>query len=130
MVQVSFISGRCNWSQGRTRMRQFVTAVAIVLACAGVAFAATREQAKSKAAGEVRARHQTFGVVKSVDSSSIVITRGNKDMTFTTNASTQKEGNVAPGTHVTVRYQNEGKTMVATAINEQTMAKANTKAKK
>jgi hypothetical protein len=112
-------------------MRQFVTAIAIVLACAGVAFAATREQAKPKAAAgkAAVASHSTAGVVKSVDSNSIVITRGNKDMTFTMNASTQKQGTVAPGSHVTVRYQNEGKTMVATAITEQTMAKATPKKK-
>jgi transcription elongation GreA/GreB family factor len=39
-------------------------------------------------------------------------------MTFTVNGSTQKDGTVGVGSNVTVRYQNEGKTMVATAISE------------
>jgi hypothetical protein len=65
------------------------------------------------------ASHSTSGVVKSVDATTLVITHNNKDMTFTVNGSTQKSGNVAAGSHVTVRYQAEGKSMVATAITEQ-----------
>jgi hypothetical protein len=63
--------------------------------------------------------------VKSIDGSTLVISKGGKkasDMTFTVNGSTQKDANVAVGSHVTVRYQTEGKTMVATAITEQPAA--------
>jgi hypothetical protein len=56
--------------------------------------------------------------VKSIDSNTLVISKpGSKsDMTFTVNGSTQKDGTVAVGSNVTVRYQTEGKSMVATAI--------------
>jgi hypothetical protein len=87
-------------------MRQFMIAAVLVVACAAGAFAAP-------------ASHSTSGVVKSVDATTLVITHNNKDMTFTVNGSTQKSGNVAAGSHVTVRYQAEGKSMVATAITEQ-----------
>ncbi len=110
-------------------MRQFFTAFALVLACSGMAFASAQAAKPAKAAKSAVASHSTSGVVKSVDSSTLVITHGNKDLTFTTNASTQKAGTLSPGAHVTVRYQTEGKTMVATAITEQPMAKVSTKKK-
>lgn len=115
-------------------MRKLVLGLAFVLACSGAAMAAAGAQAKpAKAATKPMASHSTSGVVKSVDSSTLVITKGNKDLTFATNASTQKEGTIAAGSHVTVRYQNDGKSMVATAITEQPvkqMAKSATKSKK
>jgi len=58
--------------------------------------------------------------VKSVDDSSLVITRHGKkpeDMTFTMNANTHKEGAVAVGSPVSVRYQESGTTHVATAVS-------------
>ena len=101
-------------------MRQVITAVVLVLALSTAAFAASAAQAKpAKAAAKTTmANHSTSGVVKSVDASTLVISRSGKDMTFAINASTQKGGNVAPGSQVTVRYQTEGKSMVATAITE------------
>ena len=103
-------------------MRQVITALVLVLACSAGAFAASASAAQAKpakaAAKTTMASHSTSGVVKSVDASSLVISRSGKDMTFAINASTQKGGNVAPGSQVTVRYQTEGKSMVATAITE------------
>jgi hypothetical protein len=101
-------------------MRNLIAALVMVVACSGAAFAATRAQTKpaKAAAKSTVASHATSGVVKSVDSSTLVIAHGNKDLTFAVNSSTQKDGTVAPGSNVTVRYQNEGKAMVATAISE------------
>ena len=67
------------------------------------------------------ATHSTTGTGKSIDSNTLVITKAGKkggDMTFTVDGSTQKDGTVGVGSNVTVRYQSEGKTMVATAISE------------
>jgi hypothetical protein len=57
--------------------------------------------------------------VKSVDDTTLVITRatGNHaDMTFTLNESTHREGTIASDTAVSVRYRDEGKMHVATAV--------------
>ena len=106
-------------------MRQFMTALALVAACSMAAVTTTGAQAKKEsktAAKTAMATHSTTGTVKSIDSNTLVISKpgkkGGGDMTFTVNGSTQKAGTVAVGSNVTVRYQNEGKTMVATAISE------------
>ena len=115
-------------------MRQFITALAFVVACSAAAGTTIAAQAKpAKAAKSTVATHSTSGTVKSIDGSTLVITRpGQKnEMTFTVNSSTQKDSTVAVGSHVTVRYQSEGKSMVATAITEQpTKQTASTKAAK
>jgi hypothetical protein len=83
---------------------------------------APAKQAKSAAAPAKSAAaptHATRGTVKSVDDSSLVITRPGKkdgDMTFVVNASTKKEGNIAAGESVSVRYTQEGSTYTAAAI--------------
>ena len=107
-------------------MRQFMTALALVAACSMVAVTTTGAQAKPKTAAKTAAKtpmatHSTTGTVKSIDSNTLVISRPGKkggDMTFSVNGSTQKDGTVGVGSNVTVRYQNEGKMMVATAISE------------
>jgi hypothetical protein len=66
------------------------------------------------------ASHTTSGTVKSSSDTSLVITKGSgktaKDETFTVNASTKKEGDLATGAHVSVMYTVDGKDMVATSI--------------
>jgi hypothetical protein len=79
------------------------------------------------------ANHSTTGTVKSVDASSLVITHAGKkaeDMTFTVNSSTQKEGDVAVGAPVSVRYHDEGGAHVAAAIVAKAPKAAAGKAKK
>jgi N-acetylmuramoyl-L-alanine amidase len=74
--------------------------------------------------------HATTGTVKSISSDSLVITRpghNGKDMTFVINSSTQKEGNPDVGSKVSVRYHQEGASMVATAIMAQGKAPASKK---
>jgi hypothetical protein len=65
--------------------------------------------------------HSVSGVVKFVDSTRLVITRTGKtpvEMTFSVNASTQKEGAIAAGAKVQVRFRGDthAHTAVATAI--------------
>lgn len=65
--------------------------------------------------------HSVSGVVKFVDRTRLVITRGGKtpvEMTFGVNGSTQKEGAIAAGAKVQVRFRGDTHThtAVATAI--------------
>ena len=109
-------------------MRKLITAamVAVALAAVPAMAAAQAPTAKSstKPAAEKSkspsvASHSTNGVVKSMDASSLVITKPGKkpeDMTFTVTPSTQKQGTPDVGSTVTVRYKTEGTTNTATAI--------------
>ena len=65
------------------------------------------------------ARHATTGIVKSMSDSSLVISRKGGEMTFVLDSSTAREGTVAVGSSVSVRYHEQGKTKVATAITAQ-----------
>jgi hypothetical protein len=70
--------------------------------------------------------HATNGVVKSVDATSLVITRPSgkdKEMTFVLNTSTQTKGTVAVGSAVEVRYKTMGKDNVASAVTVQVKKK-------
>ena len=108
-----------------------------VLALSASAFAAVPQAAKAapakKASSAPAASHSVKGVVKSVDTSSLVLTRGKKDMSFVLDSSTVKEGTPAVGSDVSVRYRTDGKTMVATAVTvqpaKQVAAKQTTAAK-
>jgi len=76
--------------------------------------------------------HATKGVVKSVDASSLVITKaGGKapETTFVLNSATQKSGDVSIGASVDVRYHTEGKSKVATAVSVQEPKPAAAKSK-
>jgi hypothetical protein len=89
--------------------------VGFAAASAGPQTPAAAKQTSTHAA----ATHATRGVVKSLDDSTLVITgTGGKqgEMTFALNASTHREGTLAVGTPVSVRYREDGKTHVATAI--------------
>ena len=93
--------------------------------------AAAKKEA-TKAAATKTATHATRGVVKSVDDTMLVITRTGKkpeEMSFTLNSSTHREGAVDAGAPVSVRYQESGKTHVATAVTVE-QAKATSAAKK
>jgi hypothetical protein len=99
-------------------------ALVAMFAIPGAVFAAQAPAKKSAkpAASETKAsvsHHTTSGVVKSVSDSSLVITKGGKDQTFTVNATTEKKGPVETGSHVAVHYTMDGTTMVATAITGQ-----------
>lgn len=81
-----------------------------------------QELSNTKTAAHKIPTHATHGVVKSVDDSTLVITRTGKaggDMTFALDPATHRQGTVAVGTQVAVRYHEDGKTYVATAITAQ-----------
>jgi Domain of unknown function (DUF5666) len=70
------------------------------------------------------ATHATTGIVKSIDATSVVVSKpGNKDpkkdMTFQITASTEKKGDLAVGSPVQVRYKTENGQNVATAVSVQ-----------
>jgi hypothetical protein len=96
------------------------------------AFAAA-PQTTAKKSTTSAATHSVKGVVKSVDSSSLVITHKGKDMSFVLDSTTVKEGSPAVGNDVSVRYRTDGKTMMATAVTVQPakqVASATTSSKK
>ena len=104
------------------RIASIATLAALVAApalYAQTAPAASKTTAKPAAAAKSVATHSTNGTVKSVDATSLVISKpGSKsqDMTFVLDPSTQKQGAIDVGSMVTVRYKTEGKTMTATAV--------------
>ena len=120
-------------------MRYTLTALMLagVLATSGIAFAQTSKSAQSTAAKPAAkstsaATHSVQGVVKSVDASSLVITKSGKkggDMTFKLDSTTQKDGSITTGSPVSVRYRMDGSAMVATAVNAEA-PKASKTAKK
>jgi hypothetical protein len=68
------------------------------------------------------ATHATKGVVKSIDSNSLVITRSahrTKEQTFAVDASTHQVGRVAVGATVEVRYRTEEGHRLATVVSVQ-----------
>lgn len=94
----------------------------VPLAAFAASTQATRSQSTSKpaAATKVAGTHTTTGIVKSIDDNTLVITRSSKqkgDMTFTLEPSTHREGTVAAGSQVSVRYRRDGSSYVATAVN-------------
>ena len=114
-------------------MRYTLTALMLagVLATSGIAFAQTStSKPASSSASKPAATHSVKGVVKSIDTSSLVITpSGKKDMTFKLDSTTQRDGSIATGTPVSVRYHMDGSSMVATAVNAEA-PKASKTAKK
>jgi hypothetical protein len=85
------------------------------------AFAATRAP-ESPCLGEAPqasvARHATIGIVKSIDATTLVIARaGNRgEMTFELKPSIPRQGAIGVGTTVSVRYEDDGTSHVATAV--------------
>ena len=121
-------------------MRRVFTTIVLtaVLAVSG-AYAAMAQTPSKKSAAPVAAKpataasHSVKGVVKSIDASSLVITKSGKaggDMTFTLNADTKRDGAPAVGSPVSVRYRSEGGSMVATAVSAQPAKAVKTQAKK
>src|SRR5262245_46763314 len=123
-------------------MRKVLTTfvLAAALAVTGAAQAAqstTTKKAPASTTASAKpataASHSVKGAVKSMDASSMVITKSGKsggDMTFTVNADTKKDGAPEVGSNVSVRYRTEGSTNIATAVTAQAAKPAKTQAKK
>jgi hypothetical protein len=104
-------------------MRYTLTALLLagVLAVSGSAFAQTAKPASSstKSAAKPPATHSVEGVVKSVDASTLVITKSGKkggEMSFKLDQATQRDGSITTGSPVSIRYRMDGSSMVATAV--------------
>lgn len=98
--------------------RLFVLVGALALASNAFAVPQAAGSASKKAAAP--ASHTVKGTVKSIDNSSLVISRKKGgDMTFALDSSTAKQGSPAVGSDVSVKYHTEGKTMMATAVSAQ-----------
>jgi hypothetical protein len=75
-----------------------------------------RAQTQTPYAGP--AVHATRGVVKSINPATLVVSRPRNrgDITFTLSSSTHREGTIVVGATVSVRYRDEGKVHLATAV--------------
>ena len=98
--------------------RTFVLVGALAMAASAFAAAPQSSSSSSKKAA-TPASHTVKGKVKSIDSSSLVLSGKKGDMTFALDSATVKEGSPAVGSDVSVRYHTEGKTMMATAVTAQ-----------
>lgn len=104
----------------RTFLKAAAFAAMIAVPVAGFAQATQKKSATHETHSSAKvATHTTAGVVKSSSDSSLVITKGGKDETFVVNSTTQKPATLDAGTHVSVHYTMDGKSMVATAITAQ-----------
>jgi hypothetical protein len=82
--------------------------------------AAAAQPATKTTVAKAPVAHATKGVVKSVDASSLVITRTGakaKDMTFVLDSATVKTGTPTVGATVQVRYKTDAKQNIATAVS-------------
>ncbi len=104
----------------RTITKAAILAVALAVPMAAFAQGTTAAPKKATTTAAKKApavaSHTTSGVVKSSSDTSLVVTKGSKDETFTLNAATKKTGELATGAKVTVAYTMDGKDMVATSV--------------
>lgn len=109
-------------------MGRAITAIELagILSVSTVAVAASQEISPPARAITTEKRiaqtpsHAMRGIVKSVSESSLVIVRSRRragEMTFVLNSETEREGTIAVGSTVSVRYRPEGSTLVATAVS-------------
>ena len=101
------------------KMLQAAVVAAAVLAVPSMSLAAQTKPApaaKTSTKPASAATHSAKGVVKSMDASSLVVTEHGKDVSYTLDASTKKEGDPAVGSNVTVTYKTEGTQHVATDV--------------
>jgi hypothetical protein len=107
-----------------SHVRSALTLVALVAPPAAASSTAAlptsaREAANDSAADAARhVVHTTRGVVKSVASDAIVVARpkGRGEITFRLRSSAHRNGTIAVGVVVSVRYEDEGDAHVALAV--------------
>ena len=97
------------------------TLAALVLTCAlGPLQASALGQSVGTSAGDAStgAIHSTRGVVKSIDAMVLVLTRSRQraELTLALTPSVHREGTIAPGATVSVRYRDVGGEHLAIAI--------------
>jgi hypothetical protein len=108
-----------------TAWRRKLIAVPLTLAVMVALIRALAAQSESpqasdgrSGAGLVLGIHATRGIVRTIDANTMVIARaGNRGiMTFSLTSSTHREGVIVVDSAVSVRYREDGKNHVATAI--------------
>jgi hypothetical protein len=102
----------------------FLLGILLTIPARGVASTSWSDPppATTRVATALAATHATTGVVESVDATSLVITRSaltRKNMAFVLNSATEREGHLAVGSRVEVRYRTDEKQQVATAVRVQ-----------
>ena len=111
-------------------MKQQFTAIALTAVLAVPALAVAQSSSTKPASTTARktttaaapAIHATKGVVKSIDDTTLVVTKAagkGPETRFSVNSSTVREGTIATGASVDVRYRVEGTSKIATAITAQ-----------
>lgn len=112
-------------NRSKAARRRTLMAVLLALAVIGAPIRTLAAQTQppqasdgTSGAGQALGTHATRGTVRSIDASTMVIARtGNRgSMTFSLTSSTHREGVIVVGSTVSVRYREEGKNHVATAI--------------
>jgi hypothetical protein len=96
-----------------------IVALAAVLASDPAATPAAADQPSAKSAPAL-GTHSVQGIVTSVDASTLVIARSGRrhtSLTFALCGSTIREGQIAIGRLVSIRYVMNGNTRVATAVS-------------
>jgi hypothetical protein len=110
----------------------FILAVALILGCAGLAFASqspktTTASSTTKSATKTTIHHE-WGTIESVSDSSLTLDhtwKGKKEQTnFMLNSGTKKEGDLEKGAHATVYYEMNNKDRVATDVKVAAMKSA------
>ena len=95
-------------------------ALAVMVAPAPAVAAQTQPPEAShgaSGAGRALGTHATRGIVRSIDAKTMVIARGKSGiMTFSLTSSTHRAGVIVVGSTVSVRYREDGKNHVATAM--------------
>ena len=96
----------------RSTRRNLALVAALVIALSGSAFASKKSSAK----------HVAVGTITSIDSNKVVVSEKVKGkdqtMTYSFDSATQKSGNLAVGTPVTVQYRTENSQNIATTVRE------------
>lgn len=99
----------------KLKASNFALIIAVVVALSGSAFA-------SKKNGSSGAKHVAVGTIASIDANEVVINKKVKGkdqpMTYKLESSTQKTGNLAVGSPVTIQYRTDNNQMIATSIRE------------
>jgi hypothetical protein len=107
------------------RFRSSVIAAMLATAVIAVSSTVVARQAPASAkrlhADRIMGTHATRGIVQTIDAMTLVIGRpGDRgSMTFTLTPVTRREGTIVVGSAVAVRYREDGRNHIATAISPQ-----------
>jgi hypothetical protein len=107
----------------RWRSRTVIMLAVLLALTIGVAASPDNDQQRSGPAAQSAGQtptHSVRGVVKSINQESLVIVdsgKARREMTFQLSSSTYREGELALGATVSVRYRLEGNLLKATAVS-------------